>query len=72
MITTFVCFLFRFPAVENQDRNNSCLPMIKNPYSFAPGFKTKSNMKLPQSSDGFFSDSIGETNLLDKVSQSIQ
>ncbi|CAO1350164.1 unnamed protein product [Diamesa hyperborea] len=49
----------KFPAVENQDRNNSCLPMIKNPYSFAPGFKTKSNMKLPLSSDGFYSDSIG-------------
>lgn len=43
--------------------------MIKNPYSFAPGFKTKSNMKLPLSSDGFYSDSIGKTNLPDKVWQ---
>lgn len=43
--------------MENTEHNNSL--NSKNPYSFAPSFKPKAAQKLPNSSDGFYSDTIG-------------
>ena len=47
-------FIFRLPNVETSSRSTT--NTNKNPYSFAPNFKSK---KHPQTSDGVYIDSNG-------------
>jgi hypothetical protein len=48
--------IFRLPNVETSMKSSL---FNKNPYSFAPNFKSK-NQKQPQTSDGVIVESIGE------------
>lgn len=59
-------FIFRLPNVETNSKNNTQSSPCKNPYSFAPNFKQKSQRGL-QSSDSVFGESIGEISWIKKL-----